>query len=231
MSMHIKSAAGTPDIPIHSVHIKCDYPVTFLKSIKSLGNSIIVTNIVPHNDWTLTADIKMGDAVSSTCDMLISAYSYTSGNLSGIYNAQFGTNNILSFYIGQPWSASGTYAIQDANSEYGKAQPFVMRRGAGKSIFGSKSVQITTAETLQSPTLSLAIGGKHHNSGGVETVVPFTVREVTIYGVKLYDGEGVMIHNLVPAQDSVSGRGGLYDTIAGTFYPSDPSHDDFIKGV
>lgn len=227
MSLGIKTAQGIQRI--HSVHVKCDYPVTFLKSIKSLGNSIIVTDIVPQNDWTLAADIKMGDAVSSTCDMLISAYSYTSGNLSGIYNAQFGTNNILTFYIGQPWSASGEYAIQGADSEYGKAQPLVMRRGAGESIFGTKSVRITTSETLQSPTLSLAIGGKHHNSGGVETVVPFTVREVTIYGVKLYDGNGVMIHNLVPAQNSVSGRGGLYDTITGVFYPSNLDFDDFVK--
>ena len=229
MSLGIKNAQGIQRI--HSVHVKCDYPVTFLKSIKSLGNSIIVTDIVPQNDWTLTADIKMGDAVSSTCDMLISAYSYTNNTLSGIFNAQFGTNNILSIYIGQPWSASGSYAIQDINSEYGKMQTLTMRRGAGKSIFGAKSVQITTAETLQSPTLSLAIGGKHHNSGGVETVVPFTVREVTIYGVKLYDGEGVMIHNLVPAQARAGGRAGLYDIITGAFYPSDPNYDDFIKGV
>ena len=32
MSMHIKLVAGTPDIAIYRVHVKCDYPVTFLKS-------------------------------------------------------------------------------------------------------------------------------------------------------------------------------------------------------
>lgn len=228
MSLGIKTAQGVQRI--HSVHVKRDYPVTFIKSIKSLGNSIIVTDIVPQNSWTLAADIKIGNAVSSTCDMLISAYSYTNNTLSGIFNAQFGTNNILSVYIGQPWSASGTYAIQDINSEYGRMQTLTMRRGSGKSIFGSKSVQITTSETLQSPTVSLAICGKHHNSGG-ETIVPFDIREVTIYGVKLYDSDGILIHNLVPAENNISHRAGLYDLITGAWYQSDPDFDDFIKEV
>lgn len=215
------------------VEVDVDTPssdIEALEYIKSVGNSIVVTDIVPQNSWTLTADIKMGDSVSSTCDMLISAYSYTSGELSGIYNAQFGTNNILSFYIGQPWSASGSYAIQSVESEYGRMQTLTMRRGAGKSIFGSKSVQITTAETLQSTTMSLAIGGKHHNSGGVETVVPFNLREVTIYCVKLYDGDGTLIHDLIPANNTTTNRAGLYDVITGTFYPSSSSFDDFVKG-
>lgn len=224
--MHIKSPSGTPDIPIHSVGVKVDWPVDFLKSIKSLGNSAILTDIVPAYDWTLIANIKLGAQTLATgSSMMIGCVSYDGQNVAGYYGPGYDSdNNQMGFYDGNIWG-SGNYIISLSSDNKNTPETLIMRRGNGASIFGKQTVINTAPASYTAISGELAVFG-----GNIDgTVYPYTSTEMTLYGLQFFDNTGWLIHNLIPAQSKTTGRGGVYDIATNKFYPAHADFDDFEK--
>lgn len=224
MSVNIKTSQGLQKI--HSVHVD-SLPVTFLKFIKSEGNSVIQTDIVPSYDWEAHV-CAMFDNPNASGDDIFFGVKYPTEHFV-MAMARYGTNSTV--YVG--WSgftiAGGdVYSVANiADSELGIPNTCILRRGNGKCIYGSKSYTMTNRTDDTTPTAPIMIAGFDDEGA----ITPFTQFELTIYGVKLYDANGALVHNLLPAEAKNNGKAGLYDIITGTFYPSDPEHDDFIKGV
>lgn len=239
MSFKIKSPAGTPDVRVYSVGVKPsdELPVTFLKSIKSVGNSIIVTDIVPDYDWITIADIKLGDVLSpsSSCPYIIGSGYAPSGSTTGFYAAalQSGSASSLIYYTyqGNAYGDSGAYNVSTSSADIiaGRNQ-LTMRRGNAGSQFGGLTTTNTTTATRTDIHTAVAIGGIHsYNPTG--TILVYNNRQFTLYGVKFCDNAGVTLHDLVPAKSKTTNRAGLYDLTTKTFYPSHADYDDFITEV
>ena len=213
-----------------------ELPVTFVKSIKSVGNSVIITDFVPAYDWITLADIKLGDVVaaSGAIPYIIGAGYAPAGSTAGFYAAalQSGANTITYYaYQGNAYGDSGTYQASTSNSTIITARnTLTMRRGNAGNQFGTVTFNNSTSATKNDIHATLAIGGLHTFNPN-ETVLAYNSREITFYGVKFCDNTGVTLHDLVPAKSKSTTRAGLYDLITGKFYPSSSDFDDFITEV
>ena len=228
MSLGIKTAQGLQKI--HSVHVD-SLPVTFLKSIKSLGNSVILTDIVPSYDWEAAVDVTIGAALSTQADYFFASRTYNPSELIGLYGAGIRNDNRnIVAYCGNDWNASGNFVLTAREADFTRNTLYLRR---SITSLGSSAVTITAVANKSSISAELAFFGSYIKdiSTSETELVPEKAREITLYGVKLYDGNGALIHNLVPAQARAGGRAGLYDVITGAFYPSDPNYDDFVKGM
>ena len=203
-------------------------PVTFLKSIKSLGNSIIITDFVPAYDWVTLADIMIGADISggSPSGYLFGSMSYTNDYNTGAYSVGFDIrNNDLGFYLGENWTDSGNHYFSINENEKSKPSTAIARRGYPYSTFNDHSLLFTSTPTRTDCVTTFAIGGKHTN---VPETVPYSGAEITYYGFKIFTLAGAMIHHLLPAKSKTTNRAGMYDLITGAFYPSDSNFDDFV---
>lgn len=211
-------------------------PVTFLKSIKSMGNSIVITDIVPDYDWITIADVKLGDVVASSgaIPYIIGAGYAPAGSTTGFYAAaiQNGSNSITCYaYQGNAYGDSGNYSASTTNSDIitGRNQ-LTLRRGAAGSQFGALNLSNSTTATRTDVHTTVAIGGLHSYNPS-ESILVYNSREITFYGVKFCDNAGNTQHDLIPAKSKFSNRSGFYDIVTDKFYPSSPKYDDFIKEV
>lgn len=206
--------------------------VTFLKSIKSVGNSIIPTDIVPSYDWIASVDLLFGASLSST--------EHTSGYVLGCMNIieTVGVGYYGFFVDRDQWIL---YFTQGNNWDYAPAINFYerdattkntvyMRRGSAYTTYASESVlNDTVADATNLASTPISVCGVTEKVDGTDELWPNSSRELTIYGVKFYSSSGTLLHNLVPAQSNATGRGGLYDLITNKFYPSSSDFDDVIK--
>jgi len=204
-----------------------EIPVTFLKSIKSVGNSVILTDIVSNYNWEAHVCAMFDNPNASGEDIFFGVRYPTEHFLMAM--SRFGTDGTA--FVGwsgfTPASSDIFNVLNIADHELGIPNTCILRRGNGKCIYGSKSFTMTNRTDDTTPTVPIMIAGFNN----VGTIVPFSQFDLTIYGVKLYDGYGTLVHNLIPAQAKAGGRAGLYDIITGTFYPSDSNFDDFVKEV
>lgn len=198
-------------------------PVTFLRSIKSEGNSVIRTNIVPDYNWDVYVDAKFETNSAGGEDIFFGVRYPTEHFLMALsYGSGWSTYVAWSGFTA---GSGDTYSVSDIMGGIGIRNTYVMRRGAGKCIAGDKSYVMTNRTSDTAPTIPVMVAG-FDNEG---TVTPFGKFDMTIYGIQIQDAYGTPIHSLVPAKAKSNGRAGLYDVITGTFYPSDPNYDDFIK--
>ena len=202
-------------------------PVTFLKSIKSVGNSVILTDIIPNYNWDVFFDLKIENLVSTGAyeilginyptEHFLMTFPWYSGNtIDYLAWAGFTPSG------GDTYGITGKISVQD---EANKQNTAIMRRGNGGCIFGKHNYTMTNRTDDTTPTHPIVISGV--DEGG--TIYPYSRGELTIYGIRIFNEYSVLIHDFVPAKAKSNGRAGLYDIITGTFYPSDPGHDDFIK--
>ena len=202
-------------------------PVTFLKFIKSVKNSVIQTDIVPSYDWEAHVCVMFDNHDASGEDIFFGVRYPTEHFLMAM--SRYGANS--SDFVGwlgfTPVSGDVLDVTNIADSELGIPNTCILRRGNGKCIYGSKSYTMTNRTDDTTPTVPIMIAGFDDEG----TITPFSRFDLTIYGVKLYDGNGALVHNLVPAQARAGGRAGLYDLVTGKWYPSDSNFDDFVKGV
>lgn len=202
-------------------------PVTFLKSIKTLGNSVILTDIVPDYNWDVFFDLKMENPVSTGAYEVLGVNYPTEHFLMTF--PWYGGNTIdylawagFTPSSGDTYGITGEISLQD---EANKQNTAIMRRGRGGCIFGKHNYTMTNKTTDTAPSHPIVISGI--DEGG--TIYPYSRGELTIYGIRIFNEYGALIHDFVPAKAKSNSRAGLYDVITGTFYPSDPEHDDFIK--
>ena len=213
-----------------SVTVNCDsLPVTFVKSIKSLGNSFVATDIVPTIDWTTVVDVTLSNIISSAVDSFLFGCTNTdSQNVQkGMYGVEMSTSNngTLWCYFGINWQASNIPVLNAASGNITRNTLYAQR---GRYIFGTSYSTNNPTPTI--PTIVSPIGffGYYSSRSGPK---PQKQREITLYGVKLYNENGALVHNLVPAKHKTTNRGGLYDIITGTFYPSSSDFDDVVVEV
>lgn len=205
-----------------------ELPITFLKSIKSLGNSVILTDIV--NDYTDSVffDIKLENpSYESGGDILYGVQDTAQHYLAAVskYDQYSGATFVA--YSGFVPASGDDYYVMVGDNNLNKRNSITIRRGDGKCILGDASFTMSGTITDAAPTTGAVICGAARNGG----IVPYKRFNATIYGIQIFDSLGVLQHNLVPAQSKATGRGGLYDIITGTFYPAHEGFDDFIKEV
>lgn len=214
-----------------TVNVEGGLPVTLLKSIKSLGNSIIVTDFVPSYDWIMLADVIIGNAVSggSSGGYILGSMSYTNSENTGAYSIGLDvSDNELAFYLGETWADSGTHYIRIGSSDRNSVSTIVAKRGNSPSAFNGESRSFTGTATRTNCVAAFAIGGKHTN---VPETVPYSGAEITYYGIRIFTSSGTLIHHLLPAKSKTTNRAGMYDLITGTFHPSSSDFDDFVTEV
>lgn len=211
-----------------------ELPVIFVKSIKSLGNSIIVTDIVPEYDWETHIDINIGDNISggTASGYLFCSMSYTDNTNTGAYAIGYNSGNrTIQFYLGFNWSDASTsvYEVYFDSNDRWKPSSLVAARGYTKSFFNSYSTFLGgTTHTRTACTVPIAIGGRNNN---LDPPTPYSGAELTFYGIKIFTAAGALIHNLVPAKHKSTNRAGMYDLTTNKFYPSSSDFDDFVVEV
>lgn len=211
--------------------------------IKNSGNydQIILTDIIPNFSDKLEMDIKFGAATGNTSndaffgcynihdtnEYMYAAYIYCVSNSASLsyYNhfkwtAQLGNNHMIDNPIGISYdgstsqrmtltlqSSSGTWGSQSANFPSSFDSNFIEAQ-RGIAIFGS-------------------IGTSHGSTTDEFDYVDSM--ELTVYGVKLYDSNDTLLHNLVPVKKLSDNSGGLYDTVTNKFY-GNSGNGSFVTG-
>ena len=208
-----------------------ELPVMFVKSIKSIGNSIIVTDIIPEYDWEVFMDIKLENPTYAqtspgnnelfgkkiTNDYMIISVSKWNASLNTDFVSYFGFSPI----------SGTTYSGYIPDSDIGIRNSLVSRRGAGKCIYGSSSFTMSgnISQTSRNP---VAIFGSIQDN---EVLSKYEKYDITMYSMEMFSGSGALVHTLVPAKSKSTNRAGLYDLVTGKFYPSHADYDDFIVEV
>lgn len=208
-----------------------ELPVTFLKSIKSVGNSIIVTDIVPDYDWEIFMDVKFENP---TYTQTLSGYDCLfgkriTGDMMAVAFAKWDASTPTDFvaYSGYAPTSGTVYSTHIQNSDIGIRNSLVARRGAGECIYGSSSFAMSGTITGTS-TNPVAIFGITQDN---DTLSPYGKYDMTMYSMEMFDGSGQLAHTLVPAKSKATSRSGLYDLTTNKFYPSHADYDDFITEV
>ena len=203
-----------------------EIPVTFLRSIKSTGNSIILTDISPAYDWAIHFNAKFENPRYGSGGNTFFGKALTTDHWSvGLEKWSASDRPSYIAFIGFAPSSGRTYYTSINENNLNIPNTFIARRGNGKCIAGFDSFTMTTIiEDTQTQTGAAICGVLNSQS-----VLVYDRHDLTIYGVKMFNGQNVLVHDLVPAQSKTTGRGGLYDIITGMFYPADSNYDDFVK--
>lgn len=202
-----------------------------LEYIKSEGNSVILTDILPDYDWEVHFDMMIENVHYNGNDIFF-------GTRKSVESSE---HFLMAFGFGQNWSTytawSGftptgqdTISVNDITNGVGKRQCCIMRRGNAKCIFGDKSFKMTEKTTDDTPVTPIGIAGFDSDDPNEYGVLPYSKSDMTIYGITLLDENDTVIYNFIPAQNKTTERAGLYDLVNGIFYPSSSDFDDFIKG-
>lgn len=202
-------------------------PVTFLKSIKSVGNSVILTDIVPNYDWEVFIDLK---AENLTASGAYEVFGVNRANEHFLMSIPYFGGSTCEFQVWSGFTPTGgdSYGVSGVSvaDEVEQRNTMIARRGNGGCIYGKHDFTMTSRTTDDTPSVPIIISGVDENG----TIYPYSRGELTIYGIKICLS-GVLVHNLAPAQARAGGRAGLYDLVTGKWYPSDSNFDDFVKGV
>lgn len=205
-----------------------ELPVTFVKGIKSVGNSIIVTDIVPAYDDAAYVDMKAENlsTISGLNDIFFGVRKTSEHYLMTLSAG----NNWSSFTAVSGFTAGGgdVFSVSNVTGELGVKQCAIIRRGNKNCIFGTKSFNMTVKTTDTTPTSPISISGFVNDN---DEPIPYAKADLTIYGITMLNSSGVTLHNLVPAKSKTTNRAGLYDLVTGKFYQSHMNFDDFIMEV
>lgn len=207
------------------------FPVVFLKSIKSVGNSIIVTDIVPDYDWEVFMDVKLENPIYTSThsgnDCLFGKR--ITGDMMAIAIAKWNASTPADFvaYAGYAPTSGATYTTTIQDTDIGIRNSLVARRGAGKCIYGTSSFAMSGTITGTS-TNPIAIFGITLDNGELSQ---YSKYDMTLYSMEMFNGSGQLVHMLIPAKSTATNRTGLYDVTTNNFYQSHLDYDDFITEV
>lgn len=197
-------------------------PVTFLKSVKSEGNSVIITDIIPQFTDEIHMTVKFSGSRRSTSGTDCFFGVQGSGPWVLAANAE---SRDISAYIGFDYTS--TPCFLSSSIEPGNAIPLVLRRN-GNSIAGVSNRAVTSSISGDPQNFGFSVFGVSYSSTSAGR---FGFYDMTVYDLTLISSNGAVKHHLVPAQSKSTGRGGLYDIVTGTFYGADSRYDDVVKEV
>lgn len=197
-------------------------PVTFLKSVKSEGNSVVITDIIPQFTDEIHMTVKFSGSRRSTSGT--DCFFGVQG--SGPWFLAANPADVdISVYIGFDYTSPP--GLMYSGIESGNAIPLVLRRYA-PAIAGIRNSNIPSAISGDPQNFGFSVFGVSYNSTRAGR---FGFYDMTVYDLTIISSSGAVKHHLVPAQSNSTGRGGLYDIVTGTFYGADSRYDDVVKEV
>lgn len=219
------------------IYIGADYKN--VEYIKNGGNydQVILTDIIPDSSDKLEMDIKFGAASNlSTNKAFIGRANYGSGVVEKygytIWCSLTSSNSNLGFYNKFIWTAgmpSSNMLDHAAGIDYtgtNSVRTILIMQGATAS-WGETPLSFSDCidNTFIEVTEPIALFGQIDKND----VIPYDCGEITLYGVKWYDSNDTLLHNLVPVKRLSDNAGGLYDTITQKFY-GNSGNGSFITG-
>ena len=187
-----------------------------LEYIETSGQQYVNTSITPKGNWTIDFSFSQNDGTHisqhGTCWCARGNSATSNTNSTFIID-----HNSLRFDYGN-FVAGNLYSIID-NSVYN------ISRVKGKSYVDNTLFQTRTDSTF---TAGGPIKFFAAYTSGINNNINFYA-EIRFYSCQMYDENGVLIHDFVPALREADSIAGIYDQVDDTFYPSD-SGTDFIAG-
>lgn len=221
----------------HGIHIGADY--TLIEYIKNSGNydQIIITDIIPVFSDKIELDIKFGAATVETVsdDKFFGCYNnsstaysyYGSLYLSSNSYANIGIYNHFKYESGNTGDNFFTYP--DGVSYNGASSvrhTLTVQGSTAKWNNSTRNFSSYYNQSFSDPQIGIAIFGMNKVSGDADC---FSQCNLTVYGVKLYDSNNTLLHDLRPAERGIDGEAGLYDILTNKFY-GNVGNGSFVKG-
>lgn len=210
--------------------------------IKNSGNydQIILTDIVPNFSDKLEMDIKFGAATGNTTnDGFIGCTGAVDNNIFhyGVWCYCTNSDSNIGFYNHFVWTQQNTgrnFITRPAGISYdgSDTQRLILTMQGTTASWGNTSINFSNeymteynSKTFVDPQIGISIFGYV----GITSKNYFDCQNLTVYGVKLYDSNNTLLHNLVPVKKLSNNEGGLYDTITNKFY-GNSGNGSFVTG-
>lgn len=202
--------------------------------IKNSGNydQIILTDIIPSSTDRFEMDIKFGAATGLDNNKPI----YGAVGTNQRYDCAIWMNDIhtytsISTYNHFTWQTERPSNVIDASNtiKYEGNNPRQLLTVTRNTVTWGNVTTDFSDQIDQSYTelnIPIAIFGKNVSN---TSLAPFVTFELTVYGVKLYDSNDTLLHNLVPVKKLSNNEGGLYDTVTNKFY-GNSGNGSFVTG-
>lgn len=215
----------------------------FLEYIKNSGNydQIILTDILPKFSDALEVDIMFGAASGLDSNReFIGACNYDGASTVGdpffygiyVFNDNIRTSNITFYnhFVWTPQCTNTNFIDNPYGIDYYGNNPVrqIARMQGNTGSWGNVSRDFSDQyrSDFVDPFYPMAIFGSNHNNSELD---PYICGEITLYGVKLYDSLGTLIHDLRPVERASDNAAGLYDVLTNKFYGNAGS-GSFVKG-
>ena len=215
----------------------------FLEYIKNSGNydQIILTDILPKFSDALEVDIMFGAASGLDNNReFIGTCNYDGASTVGdpffygiyVFNDNIRTSNITFYnhFVWTPQCTNTNFIDNPYGIDYYGNNPVRqiarMQRNTGSWGNVSRDFSDQYRSDFVDPFYPMAIFGSNHNNS---TLAPYICGEITLYGVKLYDSLGTLIHDLRPVERVSDNAAGLYDILTNKFY-GNAGGGSFVKG-
>ena len=211
--------------------------------IKNSGNydQIIITDITPNFSDKLEMDIKFGAATGNTTnDGFIGCTGVVDNNKLfhyGIWCYCTNSDSNIGFYNHFVWTQQNTgrnFINRPVGISYdgSDTQRLILTMQGTTASWGNTSINFSNeymteydSKTFVDPQIGIAIFGYVNK----KSKNYFDCQDLTVYGVKLYDSNDTLLHNLVPVKKLSNNEGGLYDTVTQRFY-GNSGGGSFITG-
>ncbi len=215
----------------------------FLEYIKNSGNydQIILTDILPKFSDALEVDVMFGAASGLDNNReFIGSCNYDGASTVGdpffygiyVFNDNIRTSNITFYnhFVWTPQCTNTNFIDNPYGIDYYGNNPVrqIARMQGNTGSWGNVSRDFSDQyrSDFVDPFYPMAIFGSNHNNS---TLAPYICGEITLYGVKLYDSLGTLIHDLRPVERVSDNAAGLYDVLTNKFY-GNAGGGSFVKG-
>ncbi len=183
--------------------------------IESNGTQYIDTDIKGHMNYTYELDFQQTDTGQ-----------YRNW---GVFNQSTGQGQNMSFTWSRGWAVRWASAINGTDIvDLGSidTKRHILRIVDGEIYFdGVDRGRSTGHDSSFVFNYNLFLGTI--NPGGT---TPTTNAKSKYYSYKVWDANGDLIQNFVPARQNSDNKVGMYDTVSGRFFPSVPANTNFAAG-
>lgn len=205
--------------------------------IKNSGNydQIILTDIIPTFSDKIELDIKFGTpSVATVWDSPImgcygttpSTFLYTVTLYLASNDSNLGCYNHFKYETG---NTGRNFFIRPSGISYdgSSSDRKTLTMKGSTATWGADSKEFSSEynSSFIDPQIGIAVFGR----AGQSSNIIFNSCELTVYGVKLYDSNDTLLHNLVPVKKLSNNEGGLYDTVTNKFY-GNSGNGSFVTG-
>ena len=192
-----------------------------LEYIKSTGIQYLITDIILRYSDSIQLDMMYGnniDTIGVGDTTFRNAYLITDGGYQ-IVSQQYSTYRQIEIYIGYDFNNTNSSVFQIRNQDISSRGILTISRNG--SSWKNESRTTDGSIIYDEPTTGMQLLVYEGN--------PYTMYEMSIYGLKIIDSNNELIHNLIPTERISDGEAGLYDTITDKFY-GNAGNGSFVKG-